>query len=111
MGDKHVVPDFLNRLALGMRLQSDPTVVYGVQGVNGDITRADLARPTPYNTYVIPGLPPGPICNPGQAALDAVLHPESSNHLYFVSKNDGTHVFSTSLADHNRAVRTYQQGR
>lgn len=101
---------FLNRLALGMRLQSDPTVIYGVQGFNGDITRADLARPTPYNTYVIPGLPPGPICNPGQAALEAVLHPEPSNHLYFVSKNDGTHVFSTNLGDHNRAVRAYQQG-
>ena len=102
---------FLNRLALGMRLQSDPTVVYGVRDFNGDITKADLSRPTPYNTYVIPGLPPGPICNPGQAALEAVLHPEPSPYLYFVSKNDGTHVFSTTLADHNRAVRTYQQRR
>ena len=100
---------FLNRLTLGMRLQSDPTVGYGVEGFDGTITKTDLNRPTPFNTYVIPGLPPGPICNPGQAALEAVLYPESSNALYFVSKNDGTHVFSSNLGDHNRAVRTYQR--
>ncbi len=101
---------FLNRLTIGMRLQSDPTVIYDIAGHNGNITRADLNRPTSHNTYIIPGLPPGPICNPGQAALEAVLHPEPSSALYFVSKNDGTHVFSTNLTDHNRAVRTYQQG-
>lgn len=102
---------FLNRLERNMRLQSDPTVIYGLIDFNGNITRADLQRPTPYNTYVIPALPAGPICNPGRAALEAVIHPVASDALYFVSRNDGTHVFSTNLADHNRAVRQYQQGR
>jgi len=102
---------FLNRLAQKMRLQSDPTVIYGIREFNGNLTRADLRRTTPYNTYVIPALPPGPICNPGQAALEAVLHPADSDALYFVSKNDGTHFFSNNLADHNRAVETYQRGR
>lgn len=100
---------FLNRLGRGMRLQSDPTVVYGVEGFSGRITRADLRRATPYNTYVIPALPPGPICNPGRAAMEAVLQPAESGALYFVSRNDGTHVFSKTLAEHNRAVRKYQR--
>lgn len=100
---------FLNRLKRGMRLQSDPTVGYGVVGFNGTITRSDLRRATPYNTYVIPALPPGPICNPGKAAIEAVLQPANSQALYFVSRNDGTHVFSKSLAEHNRAVRKYQR--
>ena len=102
---------FLNRLQRNMRLQSDPTVIYGIPDFTGNLTRAHLRQATPYNTYVIPALPPGPICNPGRAALEAVLHPADANALYFVSKNDGTHVFSTNLADHNRAVRTYQKTR
>jgi UPF0755 protein len=102
---------FLNRLERKMRLQSDPTVIYGLADFDGNITKADLQRPSPYNTYVIPALPAGPICNPGRAALEAVLQPAVSDALYFVSRNDGTHVFSTNLADHNRAVRQYQRQR
>jgi UPF0755 protein len=102
---------FLNRLERKMRLQSDPTVIYGLADFNGNITRADLQRSTPYNTYVIPALPAGPICNPGHGALEAVVHPVESNALYFVSKNDGTHVFSTHLNEHNRAVQQYQRQR
>ena len=101
---------FFNRLSRKMRLQSDPTVIYGIRDFNGNLTRADLKKETPYNTYVIPALPPGPICSPGRAALEAVLRPADSEALYFVSKNDGTHIFSTTLADHNRAVQTYQRG-
>ncbi|MGD9949236.1 MAG: endolytic transglycosylase MltG [Desulfobulbus sp.] len=102
---------FLNRLERKMRLQSDPTVIYGIADFNGNITKADLKRETPYNTYVIPALPAGPICNPGRAALESVVHPAASTALYFVSRNDGTHVFSTNLSDHNRAVRQYQRSR
>ncbi len=102
---------FLNRLVRGMRLQSDPTVIYGLPAFDGNLTRSDLRRKTPYNTYVIPGLPPGPICNPGRAALAAVLHPADSDALYFVSRNDGTHQFSRTLREHNRAVRRYQRAR
>ncbi len=102
---------FLNRLARGMRLQSDPTVIYGLPAFDGNLTRGDLRRKTPYNTYLIPGLPPGPICNPGRAALAAVLHPADSDALYFVSRNDGTHQFSRTLGEHNRAVRLYQRRR
>jgi UPF0755 protein len=101
---------FFNRLGRKMRLQSDPTVSYGIRDFNGTLTKADLKKETPYNTYVIPALPPGPICSPGRAALEAVLRPADSEALYFVSKNDGTHIFSTSLADHNRAVQKYQRG-
>lgn len=100
---------FHNRLKKGMRLQSDPTVVYGAADYNGVITKKHLRTPTPYNTYTIPGLPIGPICNPGRDAIAAVLHPELSSFLYFVSKNDGTHQFSANLTDHNRAVRKYQR--
>ncbi|MDJ0622628.1 MAG: endolytic transglycosylase MltG [Desulfocapsaceae bacterium] len=99
---------FWNRLRKGMRLQSDPTVIYGITDFDGNITRKDLRRETPYNTYVIKGLPFGPICNPGKAALDAVLNPADEKYLYFVSKNDGTHHFSKTLREHNRAVRKYQ---
>lgn len=100
---------FHNRLKRGMRLQSDPTVVYGVQDYNGVITKKHLRTPTPYNTYTLPGLPVGPIANPGREAITAVLHPQASSHLYFVSKNDGTHQFSARLSDHNRAVQKYQR--
>jgi UPF0755 protein len=101
---------FLNRLKRGMRLQSDPTVIYGIRDFNGNLTRADLEAPTPYNTYTGDGLPPGPIANPGRAALRAVLKPAPVDYLYFVSRNDGSHHFSRTLSEHNRAVRAYQQG-
>jgi len=100
---------FLNRLNRGMRLQSDPTVIYGIPEFNGNLTRKDLKKETPYNTYVISGLPPGPICNPGKEAIEAVLNPADVPYIYFVSKKDGTHHFSTNLNEHNRAVRTYQK--
>jgi peptidoglycan lytic transglycosylase G len=100
---------FLNRLRLGMRLQSDPTVIYGIKNFSGNLTKDDLERYTPYNTYLTQALPPGPICNPGKDSLEAVLHPDKEPYLYFVSKNDGTHQFSTTLAEHNRAVWKYQK--
>jgi len=99
---------FHNRLKKGMRLQSDPTAIYLVDDFEGRIRRRDLQRPTPYNTYRISGLPPGPICNPGIEAIRAALNPAPVDYLYFVSKNDGTHHFSTYLSDHNRAVIKYQ---
>jgi len=102
---------FLNRLKRGIRLESDPTVIYGLTGFNGNLTRKDLSKPTPYNTYLIPGLPPGPIANPGLDAIKAVLFPAKTNYLYFVSKNDGSHYFSRTLAEHNRAVMIYQKKR
>ncbi len=100
---------FYNRLRSGMRLQSDPTVIYGIPDFNGNLTKADLRAATSYNTYVINGLPPGPICNPGQAALEAALRPAEVPYLYFVSKNDGSHQFSRTLKEHNRAVRQHQR--
>ena len=102
---------FHNRLKRGMRLQSDPTVIYGLENFNGDLTREDLRSPGPYNTYTIRGLPPGPIANPGLAAMKAALFPAEVDYLYFVSKNDGSHHFSESLREHNVAVRTYQKNR
>jgi UPF0755 protein len=99
---------FLNRLKRGMALQSDPTVIYGIKDFNGDLTKKNLLTPTAYNTYLQPGLPPGPIANPGKDSLQAVLSPSKSEYLYFVSKNDGSHFFSKSLKDHNRAVAQYQ---
>ncbi len=101
---------FHNRLKKGMRLQTDPTVVYGLKDFNGNITRADLAADHPYNTYIIPALPPGPITNPGEAAIAAAVKPAQVSYLYFVAKNDGTHQFSNTLNEHNRAVRQYQRG-
>ncbi|MDF1593509.1 MAG: endolytic transglycosylase MltG [Desulfobacterales bacterium] len=102
---------FHNRLKKRMRLESDPTVIYGIEGFNGNITRKDLAAERPYNTYRIRGLPPGPIANPGARALEAALYPADTDYLYFVSKNDSSHQFSTNMADHNRAVRKYQLNR
>jgi len=100
---------FLNRIKKGMRLESDPTVIYGIRNFNGDLTRDDLKRYSPYNTYVIEGLPPGPISNPGLDSIKAVLYPAGTDYLYFVSKNNGTHYFSRTLEEHNRAVATYQR--
>ncbi len=101
---------FYNRLAKGMKLQTDPTVIYGLlPDFNGTITSKDLATAHPYNTYVITGLPPGPITNPGEAAIAAVVRPDIVPFYYFVSKNDGTHHFSETLAEHNRMVNLYQR--
>lgn len=100
---------FHNRLQTGMRLQSDPTVVYGSKKFAEPISKNDLQTPTPYNTYTLSGLPVGPISNPGKEALQAVLYPAATDHLYFVSKNNGTHQFSKSLTEHNRAVKKYQR--
>lgn len=109
----HVAAVFLNRLRLGMKLQSDPTVLYGASDGLGSLdrplTRADLAMDGPYNTYRIAGLPPGPICSPGVAAIDAVLHPAASADLYFVATGAGGHAFSSTLAQHERNVRAYRQ--
>lgn len=99
---------FLNRLKRHMRLESDPTVIYGIKDFDGNLTRKHLKTLTPYNTYRIKGLPPGPIANPGQAAIQAVLYPPQESCLYFVSKNDGSHHFSSTLSEHNRMVRRYQ---
>lgn len=100
---------FLNRLKKGMRLESDPTVIYGLEEFDGNLRKKDLTQETPYNTYVIQGLTPGPICNPGLDSMKAVLQPAQTDYLYFVSKNDGTHHFSKTLSEHNRAVGIYQK--
>ncbi|WYD82327.1 MAG: endolytic transglycosylase MltG [Candidatus Electrothrix gigas] len=100
---------FYNRLRKGMRLQSDPTTIYGIKDFNGNLTKADLQQKTAYNTYVISGLPLGPICNPGVAAIKAVLQPANVPYLYFVSRNDGSHEFSKTLKEHNRAVYKFQK--
>ncbi|MFO6266438.1 endolytic transglycosylase MltG, partial [Pseudomonas aeruginosa] len=100
---------FVRRLQRGMLLQTDPTVIYGMgERYNGKITRADLREPTPYNTYVVPGMPPTPIALAGREAIRAALHPAEGETLYFVARGDGSHVFSSSLDEHNKAVREYQ---
>jgi UPF0755 protein len=102
---------FLNRLKKRMRLESDPTVIYDLKDFDGNLKKKDLQTPSPYNTYRHRGLPPGPIANPGRASLDAVLNPAQTDYLYFVSKNDGSHFFSATLREHNRAVVRYQKRR
>jgi UPF0755 protein len=115
----HVASVFINRLKRGMKLQSDPTVIYGLAPQAGELnrglTRADLEQPTPFNTYIIDGLPPAPICNPGRAAIAAVLTPINSDDLYFVADGTGGHVFAATLDAHNRNVahwhKIHEQGR
>lgn len=98
---------FHNRIKKGMRLQSDPTAVYGIRAFAGKVTKSDILRRTPYNTYFIDGLPPGPIGNPGPEAIQAALNPARTPYLYFVAKNDGSHQFSATLESHNAAVRRF----
>ncbi|MFO8082748.1 MAG: endolytic transglycosylase MltG [Desulfobacterales bacterium] len=99
---------FHNRLKKNMRLQSDPTVIYGVENFDGNLTRKHLQTPTPYNTYTLYGLPPAPIAAPGKASLEAAIFPPESPYLFFVSKKDRSHFFSTNYEDHKAAVRKYQ---
>ena len=103
---------FHNRLRRNMKLACDPTVIYAVKRVkpyDGVINRSDLELDSPYNTYLYPGLPPGPIANPGKLAIEAALYPADSEYLYFVSRNDGSHVFSAKYSDHAKAVNRYQR--
>lgn len=103
---------FHNRLNRAMKLDCDPTIIYALKlegRFTGRLRTKDLKYDTPYNTYLYPGLPPGPICNPGQKAIEAALYPAQENYLYFVSKNDGSHHFSKTLKEHLRAVRKYQK--
>ncbi len=100
---------FVNRMRIGMKLQTDPTVIYGMgKRYKGNITRADLRRPSAYNTYVIKRLPPSPIATVGPEAIKAALNPEKTKYLYFVAKGNGSHYFSKNLREHNNAVRRYQ---
>ena len=99
---------FHNRLKKNMRLQTDPTVIYAIEKFDGNIRKRDLKIDSPYNTYKYKGLPPGPISSPGIKSIVAAISPIKSNHLYFVSRKDGSHHFSSTLAEHNRAVKKYQ---
>lgn len=109
-GERRVVASvFHNRLKKKMKLETDPTVIYGIPNFDGDIRKKDLRTYTPYNTYMIPGLPPGPIASPGEEAIIACLWPDETEFIFFVSKNDGSHHFSKKLSEHNRAVQKYQR--
>lgn len=106
---KEVASVFINRLRIGMRLQTDPTVIYGMgDSYKGTIARKDLETPTPYNTYVIEGLPPSPIAMPSEASIEAAAHPAKTDFLYFVADGKGGHTFTTNLDSHNKAVRAYR---
>jgi UPF0755 protein len=100
---------FHNRLRLGMSLDADPTVIYGRGAFNRELTKADLAADTPYNTYRLKGLPKGPICTPSKSSIMAALYPEQSDMLYFVSRNDGSHVFTRTITEHSHFVALYQR--
>jgi UPF0755 protein len=100
---------FHNRLKRGIPLCSDPTVIYGIADFDGNLRKRDLEKRTPYNTYLIKGLPPSPIASPGRSSILAALYPAPVKYLYFVSRNDGSHHFSATLREHNEAVRRYQQ--
>jgi UPF0755 protein len=102
---------FHNRLRKNIPLQSDPTVIYALKGFDGNIRKKDLLVESPYNTYLVVGLPPGPIANPGEAAIRAALFPTPTDFVYFVSRNDGSHEFSSTLAEHKQAVEKYQRSR
>lgn len=102
---------FHNRIKRRMRLESDPTVIYGLKEFDGNLTRKHLKTPTPYNTYTIRGLPPTPICNPGRRSIHSALYPAETKFLYFVAKGDGTSYFSKNLREHNKAVWRYQKRR
>lgn len=99
---------FHNRLRIGMPLQTDPTVIYGIENFDGNLTKQQLTEPGPYNTYLNTGLPPTPICSPGLDAINAALNPDETEYLYFVSRGDGTHQFSASYKEHREAVKRYQ---
>ena len=99
---------FHNRLKKNMRLQTDPTVIYAMINFDGNIRKKDLNIDSPYNTYKYRGLPPGPIASPGLKSIIAALEPSNSDYLYFVSRKDGSHQFSSNLMDHNHAVQKYQ---
>ena len=108
---ERVAAVFVNRLRLGMPLQTDPTVIYGLgDAFDGNLRKRDLQTDTPYNTYTRRGLPPTPIAMPGQASIQAALHPAASSALYFVARGDGSSQFSNTLDEHNRAVNRYQRG-
>ena len=103
---------FVNRLRVGMPLQTDPTVIYGLgESFDGNLRKRDLLADGPYNTYLRAGLPPTPIAMPGRAALLAAVRPDPGKALYFVSRGDGSSEFSETLAEHNRAVNKFQRGR
>ncbi len=109
---RHIAAVFENRLKLGMKLQSDPTIIYGLTRgypLGRGIRQSEIAKPTAYNTYIIAGLPPGPICNPGRDSLYAVLHPEISNDLYFVADGGGGHVFAATIAEHQKNVTRWRK--
>ena len=111
-GDRaHVAAVFNNRLRVGMPLQTDPTVIYGMgTAFGGNLRKKDLQTDTPWNTYTRPGLPPTPISMPGNASLVAAVHPAESKALYFVARGDGSSQFSQTLDEHNRAVNKFQRG-
>ena len=107
-GEKPLIASvFYNRLRIGMPLQSDPTAVYGVRAFTGKVSKGDIQHASPYNTYMNKGLPPGPIGNPGRDAIQAAINPAATDYLYFVARQDGTHYFSRTLEEHNRAVARY----